>query len=257
MPRQAIVKGIAILVVSTLTLVAVEIGIMTASFASNIPLEMRFWVMLPIAMPLAMPLAMLTIMMVIRGLGAVRPVSAAVVVCAGAVAAYLTAAMLTPMLQGDVRDELYEQSYLQSVADDRAGIFTYPGTAARQARPTTPEQRAASREKWRQSPEYLKYQAERTRPRWGRGSMMIAALTLAMGGLGWALGGLGRTSVMGAAAWWVLAWIIMMLDGRLLFPGTRISGIIGRTPFWVPLAIFGSAALILLIVEQRRTRASL
>ena len=57
-------------------------------------------------------------------------------------------------MQGDVRDGLYEQMYQRDVANDQAGrVTSFPATAARQARPTTPEQRAAQRERWRNNPQ--------------------------------------------------------------------------------------------------------
>ena len=117
----------------------------------------------------------------------------------------------------------------------------------------TPEQRAAARERWRQSPQYLAAQAAQTRPRWGRNTILTAALAVAMGALGWGLGGLRQASAFHAMAWWTLAWIaLMILDGRFLYPGNGVSQYIGRAPYWMPLAVFATSAFVLLIVERRR-----
>ena len=58
---------------------------------------------------------------------------------------------------------------------------------------------------------------------------------------------MGRTSITGAAGWWLFAFMVMMFDGRVLFPGSRIAAIIGRPPSWLPLAVFTAAAVVLLV----------
>ena len=90
---------------------------------------------------------------------------------------------LTPLMQGDIRDALYEAMYQRDVENDRAGRISYPATALREVRPTTPEERARLREQFRQNPRYLAAQAERTRPRWNRSTFMTGALAIAMGSL--------------------------------------------------------------------------
>jgi hypothetical protein len=253
MPRLTLVKGSTVLLLSTTLLIAIQIGLNWFQFKQDFPFEMRIWMALPMILPLAIPLAILPAMMLIRGAGRLAGSGAMVLVCGAIVAAYLTAGWLTPRMQGDVRDGLYEEMDRRTVAGERAGRVTYPWTAARQARPTTPEQRAAAREQWQNNPLYLESQAERTRPRWGRSALVPAALTMAMGALGWALGGLGRTRVVHAAAWWSITWLaLLFLDGRFLYPGNPISPIIGRPPYWLPLAVFASAALALSIATRRR-----
>ena len=66
MPRAAIVRGLSVLVVSTLVLLAIQIGLNAAALRNNFPLEWRLWSALPMILPLAIPLAMLPIMMLIR-----------------------------------------------------------------------------------------------------------------------------------------------------------------------------------------------
>jgi hypothetical protein len=255
MPRLTLVKGSTVLLLSTALLVAIQIGVNWFQFKRDYPFEVRLWIALPMILPLAIPLAMLPMMMLIRGAGRLAGRGAAVLLCGAVVAAYVTAGWLTPRLQGDFRDELYEEMDRRTVAAEQAGQVFYPWTAARQAKPTTPEQRAAARAQWKKNPLYLEDQAERTRPQWGRSAILPAALALAMGALGWALGGLGRTRASHAAGWWAFTWIaLVFLDGRFLYPGNPVSQIIGRPPYWMPLAVFATAALALSIASRRSQR---
>jgi hypothetical protein len=253
MPRLTLVKGSTVLLLSTALMIAIQIGLNSFQFARDFPFEMRLWIALPMILPLAIPLAILPMMMLIRGAGRLTGGGATILLGSAVVAAYLTAGWLTPRMQGDFRDELYEEIDRRTVAAEQAGQVFYPWTAARQAKPTTPEQRAAARAQWKQNPLYLADQAERTRPQWGRSAILPAALTMAMGALGWALGGLGRTRVGHAAGWWAFTWIaLMFMDGRFLYPGNAISRIIGRPPYWMPLAVFATAALALSIASRPR-----
>jgi hypothetical protein len=256
MPRAALVKALAGLTVSTLLLVVIQIALNAAAFRNSFPLEMRFWMALPMILPLAIPLAMLPVLMLIRGTGRATSRGAAKLIATGAILTYITAGWLTPLMRGDVRDELYLEMERRVTADEQAGRVFYPLTAARQARPMTPEERLVAREQWRQSPQYLAAQAAQTRPRWGRTTIVTAALALALGALGWGLGSLRRASASRAAAWWVLAWFsLMILDGRFLYPGNGVSQYIGRAPYWVPLAVFATAAALTLVENRRRTAA--
>ena len=256
MPRAAIVKGLSVLVVSTLVLIAIQIGLNAAAFRNDFPFEMRFWMALPMILPLAIPLSMLPIMMLIRGTGRATVRGAATLISTGVVLTYLTAGWLTPLMRGDVRDELYAEIEQRMAAEEQAGRVFYPGTAARQAKPTTPEQRAAARQRWRNDPLYLESMARQTRPRWGRGTILTAALALAMGVLGWGIGALRPAGAIHAGAWWALAWFaLMILDGRFLYPGSGISAYIGRAPYWVPLAVFATAALAISVASRRRPNA--
>jgi hypothetical protein len=172
---------------------------------------------------------------------------------AAAVIAILVTGWLTPFMQGDVRDELYEAAYQRTAANDRAGRFTYPGTARRQLRQTTLEQRERELKAFKASPQYLAAQAARTRPQWNRATFMTGALAIAMGALGWALGGLGRTGLPAVFGWCTLAWLaLMVLGGRFQYPGLGVSQYIGRGPYWAPLAVFGTAAIAMLVANRRR-----
>jgi hypothetical protein len=119
-------------------------------------------------------------------------------------------------------------------------------------RPTTAEQRAQAMAKWRSDPIYLRWQTEMTRPRWGRGSVLAAALALAMGGLGWAIGALRPSGLLHAGTWWAIAWFaLVMMDGQLRYPGTPLQ-FMGRAPYWLPSAVFATAALAMSIAARRR-----
>ena len=253
MPRIALVKGAAVLVLSTVLLVLIQIGLNTQQFRQDFPVEMRMWMALPLVLPLAVPLAMLPVMMLIRGAGRTSARTAAIVVFAGALVTLVTTGWLTPMAKGDVRDSLYEEIELREAAREQAGSFSYPYTAVRQIRNETPEQRAHRREAWRSNPLYVNNQANLTRPRWNRSTFMMAALGVALGALGWALGGLGRTQVIHAAGWWSLAWLSMMiLDGRAQYWVNGGVLRLGRAPDWLPLVVFGLAAIALQVTSARK-----
>lgn len=255
MPRAVVTRALAVLMLSTLSLVAAQIGLNALVLSNDFPPEMRFWMALPMVLPLVIPLSLLPIVMLMRGHGRVSSRGAVIVVCTGAIAAYLTAGWLTPLAQGDVRDEVYEEIYRRELARDARGEVTYPGTAVRQVRALTSEQRLAGRREWRQNPLYVQGQAERTRPQWGRRTLLTAALAVATGALGWAIGGLRQTSVPSAAGWWTLAWLtVMILDGRLLYPGNNFTASIGRAPYWMPLALFAGAAIVVTLVPKLEFR---
>lgn len=254
MPRIALVKGAAVLVFSTVLLVLIQIGLNTQQqFTADFPFEMRIWLALPLVLPLAVPLAMLPVMMLIRGAGRTSGRAAAIVVFASALVTLVTTGWLTPLARGDVRDSLYEEIERREAANEQAGRYSYPFTAARQIRNETPEQRAQRREAFHSDPRYVASHANMTRPRWNRSTFMMAALGAALGALGWALGGLGRTQVIHAAGWWALAWLSMMiLDNRMQYWVNGGVLRLARAPDWLPLVVFGLAAIALQIASARR-----
>ena len=253
MPRIALVKGAAVLILSTALLVLIQIGLNTQQFEADFPFEMRIWMALPLVLPLAVPLAMLPVMMLIRGAGRTSTRAAAVVMFAGALLTLVTTGWLTPLARADVRASLFEEIELRAVANEQAGRYSYPSTAARQVRNETPEQRAQRRQAWHSSPLYVASQANMTRPRWNRSTFMMAALGVALGALGWALGGLGRTKMIHAAGWWSLAWLAMMiLDNRMQYWVNGGVLRLARAPDWLPLVVFGLAAIALQIAPARK-----
>lgn len=245
MPRVALIKATAVLVISTALLVLIQMGFNLQQFRRvDFPFEMRIWMALPLVLPLAVPLAMLPIMMLVRGAGRVSARAATIVVLAGGLLTLVTAGWLTPLSRGDVRDSLYEEIARRNVR------------AADQARPETPDQRAKRREAYRSDRRYVEYQADLTRPRWNRSTFMTAALGIALGALGWALGGLGRTRPIHAAGWWALTWLaVMILDGRAQYWVNGGVVQLGRAPYWAPLAVFATAALTLSIASRRTRQA--
>src|SRR6185436_418031 len=94
MPRAAIIRAFGGLLLSTLALVMIQLGLNAAAFRNNFPLEMRFWMALPMVMPLAIPLAMLPIMMLMRAGGHATARAAATFVATSVVLTYLTAGWL-------------------------------------------------------------------------------------------------------------------------------------------------------------------
>ena len=50
---------------------------------------------------------------------------------------------------------------------------------------------------------------------------------------------------LSAAAWWTFAWFaVVILDGRLFYPGSSFTAYIGGAPYWMPLLVFGGAAMV-------------
>ena len=124
MPRIALVKGAAVLILSTVLLVLIQIGLNTQQFRQDFPFEMRIWMALPLILPLAVPLAMLPAMMLIRGAGRTSARAAAIVVFAGALLTLVTTGWLTPMARGDVRDSLHAEIELRAAAARAAPAIT-------------------------------------------------------------------------------------------------------------------------------------
>ena len=246
MPRVAVLKGLAALLISTTVMLGLQMLLNSAGFPLDFPLELQMWRALPMVLPFAIPMAMLPAMLLLRGHGQTTARSLGICLVAGALASYL-AAGLSPLLHGDVRDSLYEQMNQRALANDRAGRFQYPGTAYRQLRPTTLEQRL----KFREDPRYLAARAEMTRPRWGRSALMSAALSASLGLLGWALGARRRATIAPAIAWWAIAWLgLLIMGGRLSYWVNGGIVRIGNPPEWLPLSAFTIAAVVLSIAER-------
>ena len=244
-------RASTVFVLSTVTLLAIQLAINTGLLRNDLMFEMRLWLAMPMTLPLVVPLAMLPLMMRLRRQLTMR--HAAQAIAAGAVISIVVAGWLTPLAQSDfASDRLDEAMYQRSVANDRAGRPTYPWSALRALRPTTAEERAEQRRRWRSDPRYLAAEAERTRPRWNLATFRIGALTVALGALGWTLAGIGRTRAIDGAAWWVLSLLLILLaDGRIVYWINNAGIRLGRAPAWTPLAVFGTAALLIAIAGRR------
>ena len=156
MPRIALVKGAAVLILSTVLLVLIQIGLNTQQFRQDFPFEMRIWLALPLVLPLAVPLAMLPAMMLIRGAARTSSRAAAIVVFAGTLLTLVTTGWLTPLAWGDVRDSLYKKrSNSARRPGSRQAVTVIPSRRLAKMRNETPEQRAQRREAFRSHPRYV------------------------------------------------------------------------------------------------------
>lgn len=243
-----VVRGLAALLISTVALLAMQIGLNSLVFPIDYLFEIRFWMALPMIVPFAIPLGLLPALMLMRGRGLTKR-AAALIAITGAVLAVLATGWLTPRLQGDfINDRLAEAMHERMLAHDRAGRYQYPGSAVRALKPTTPAQRAEQRAQWRSDPRYIAAMQNRNRPRWVGSTFMTGGLALALAALGWSLGGIGRTRATHAVGWWALAVLaVMIFEGRAVFA-------LQRSPQWVPIAVFGGAALVLRMVLAGRPR---
>ena len=255
--RPAFMKGLLTLALSSLALVALQVAILSPQLNqlnAALIVELRIWMGLSRALPFMIPLAILPAMMLWRGLG-LSSRAATITVIAASVLAVLTAGWLVPKTQGEppFSDYWQEAMHQRVVEQDRAARFTYPGSAVRALRPTTPQQRAQARQRLRSNPRVIASQAEQRRPRWNMRTFMIGGLTVALGTMGWALGALGRTRPIHAAAWWALTWLaLMFLDGQFIYWINTATMRAVRAASWAPLALFGTAAVVLFLGTRRR-----
>jgi hypothetical protein len=271
-PGRALARGAAVFAVTIVAMLVAQGAIrywqtLGTRIWFDRPPEFLFLETLTLALPLAVPLAMLPLMMQLRRDGRFTGWHAAQCLVAGSVLAFFTAGWATPLIYRPLQDAALERSYQRSLENDRAGRFTYPGTAVRQARPTTLEERNRAREEFRQ------FAATQTFPQMTRTlrtdqspmgqsiSRVLAwhailrapILAFALGLMGWSLAGLGRTSLGHAAMWWGLVWFaVMMFEGRLAYLGNDLM--FRRLPAWLPTILFIAAAIALQIRSARTLR---
>ena len=77
----------------------------------------------------------------------------------------------------------------------------------------------------------------------------LLALTIALGLLGWSLGGLSRDRAAHATMWWSVAWLLM-------FALQRRGGadLVRMNRAWVPVVVFGLAAIALNVLNRTAAR---
>lgn len=144
-----------------------------------------------------------------------------------------------------------ERQYQRTLANDRAGRVTYPGTAIRErGRQTTIEQRRADYERFMAA----RAQHDATRPplTWAQRLIRFQPVGLAMlfGVMGWTLAGLGPVSYVRAAMWWALMYLATLTFGGM--PRT-ITGLAGPVlPHAYAIPVFTLATTALVIASWRR-----
>jgi hypothetical protein len=253
MPRSAFIKGLLTLALSSLALIALQVAILSPQLNTTWIVELRIWMGLSRSLTFMIPLAILPTMMLWRELG-LSSRTAMISVIGASVLTVLITGWLVPKTQGEppFSDYWQEAMHQRAVEQDRAARHTYPGSAVRALRPTTPEQRAEQRRKWRTDPRYIAAQASQTQARWNSRTFMMGALTVALGALGWALGALGRTRPVHAVAWWALTWLALtFLDGQFVYWINTATMRAVRAASWVPLALFGTAAIVMLLAARK------
>jgi apolipoprotein N-acyltransferase len=249
--RRVFIKGLLTLALSSIALLAIQVALISQQPSTNLIFEVRVWIAWSRMLTFMIPLAMLPTMMLWRGLGLSQRAALIAIVGASMLTVFVTG-WLVPKTQGQppFSDRWQEATYQRMLAN-AAG-------SGRTARPSTPEQRAEARRRMRSDPRQIAFQAQQTRPRWNSRTFMFGGLTLALGTLGWALGGLGRTRPFHAVAWWALTCLaVMLFHGQLTYwignTGLRMTS---QAPYWLSLVVFGVAAIVMLFtVRGKNARA--
>lgn len=244
MNRTAWLIGLLTVALSSFSLLALQVALISRQSTIDLIPELRVWMALPRMLPFVVPLAILPTMMLWRGLR-LSAREAVFTIAAATVLAVFVAGWLAPKTQGEppMIDRWQEAMYQRMVETNPA--------ARNYVRLTTPEQRAAARQKQRRDPRYIEFQARQTRPRWNTRTVIFGGVTMALGTLGWALGGIGRTRPVHAAAWWTLTCVTLMLfEGQVRFWNYLGFIRIDRAPNWAALAVFGTAAILMLFARR-------
>lgn len=182
---------------------------------------------------------------------------AATAISAGALLTAATVMLTTPeRLHAHFSTfEAFERRYQRTLANDRAGRVSYPGTALRErSAPTTIEERRQRYEQfmaWRAEQE-----ANRPALTWPQllRRYYPVALAVLFGIIGWTLAGLGAPTYLRAAMWWCAMFAALMVFGVKPVPIGLPS--IGRIPGPMALTFFAVVATALIIASWRRTDES-
>ena len=73
----------------------------------------------------------------------------------------------------------------------------------------------------------------------------LVALTIALGMLGWTLGGLSRDRRAHAVMWWSVAWLLMFV----LHLGGGVD-VVRLSRAWIPVVVFGLVAVALNVLDR-------
>ena len=241
----AVAISLPVLVLTAITLFAV--------LPPRLPLDMLLILMAPQALSVGLAPAMLPSVFMLRRDRRTSWRNAAQVMAAGFALALVVAVWIVPLSSSGLlfTASQNERVYQLAVQNDRSGRPDYPGTAVRQARPSTAAERAERYARFRAQMEQMR--ANRPRP-WASirsffRSYQFVWLTLAFGLMGWALGGLRRPTIAAAAGWWVLTWMVVFVPTIL----TRFSMVGWPAPYWLPTLLFGLSAVGLLRAAARRS----
>lgn len=237
--------------------IASEMAIVDARATdANFPPDVLLEIALRSALVTAFATALLPALFLLRRDPRVPGRTATLWLTAGAL---ITAAAIVVLPRPDnyqLTAEQNERLYQRAVANDRAGVFTYPGSASRQLRePTTPESRRERYEKFLVWVEQQRIDRPEPTP-WQRlqrsSTPSLAAL---FGIIGWNLAGVLRPTAMRAFVWWGVAWFAMLaMDGRVA-PIFKVANF-RRPAWWLLPMMAGIAALALTIANTRRHRAT-
>lgn len=221
-------------------------------FPPRMPLDMLLIVMIPQAVSLGLAPAMLPSVLILRRDRGISWRNGAQVMAAGLALALVVALWIIPITSSGyfITASQNERMYQLALQNDRAGRLQYPGTAIRQARPSTAAERAER---------YARFlaQAEERRASIPQSasirsffrSYQFVWLTLAFGLMGWALGGLGPATVGRAFGWWALSWAVLIAPTAL----SRYLAFGWRPPYWFSTLLFGLSAIGLLLSAARRS----
>jgi hypothetical protein len=150
--------------------------------------------------------------------------------------------------------EAFEREYARSLANDRAGRYQYPGTAARKlGGETTLEQRRESFTRfdtWRA--EQIAKRPPRTRT-WTQSLRRFqpAALAVLFGVMGWTLAGLAAPTFTRALLWWGLMAAAMLTLSAT--PGLFMRIAVHRLPYyWMTVPIFAAVTAALIVASRRK-----
>lgn len=143
--------------------------------------------------------------------------------------------------------ETFEGDYQRNLANDRAGRVSYPGTAVRQLKPTTLEQRRDAYEQFRaRRAEYEAAQPVLTAQQRLR-RLQPVVLAVMFGVMGWTLAGLGPVTFSRAAMWWLFIYAASLAFG--VMPATLTGTPIRGVPHDYAIPMFGAATLALVVAS--------